>query len=384
MKAHWYRALGALALVVAAGGCGQDSQPPTDPAGQADQAAAPVTALLAFEDVKAGWDHSCGLTTDARILCWGRNQTGQLGDGTRDTHFTPVAVVGGRQFASVSSGSYHTCGITTANRLFCWGLNSYGQLGIGSSVWDNPVPTEVVGGRRYRAVEASETHTCAITTDNRAFCWGRNRFGQLGDGTLTNHTVPALVARGLQWRQINAGYEHSCGVTTVNRAYCWGRNQSGQVGDNTTTQRTMPQAVAGGYLFLHVKAGWDYTCGLATTGRAYCWGDDLHGQLGDGPARTEPRHSPIGVVGGLLFRQVDASILWNSCGVTTTDKAYCWGEWPKAVPGSLAFRWISTGGIHSCAVTTGHRAYCWGGNGYGALGDGTEQDSPTPVLVAGQ
>jgi alpha-tubulin suppressor-like RCC1 family protein len=399
MRARCFWALGALALVGVAGGCGQNGDSPTAPDGQPDLAAVSTTAALAFQDVKAGWDHSCGLTTDARIVCWGRNEVGQLGDGTRDTHFTPVAVTGGRSFASVSTGTYHTCGITRDNRLFCWGWNSYGQLGISSRAWDNPIPTEVTGGRRYRAVEAGQFHTCAITTDNRAFCWGRNRKGQLGDGTLNNHTAPVAVARGLLFRQISAGFEHSCGVTTANRAYCWGENRWGKLGDSTTTQRTKPQAVAGGFLFLHVKAGFNHTCGLATSGKAYCWGDDLHGELGDGAARTEPRHWPIGVVGGRTFRQVDADILDNSCGVTTTYKAYCWGynnanqlgdgfgkmrTSPYAVAGGLSFRWISAGGIHTCAVTPGNRAYCWGFNGYGALGDGTENDSATPVPVAGQ
>jgi alpha-tubulin suppressor-like RCC1 family protein len=298
----------------------------------------------------------------------------------------------------VSTGTYHTCGLTTDNRLFCWGWNSYGQLGIGSSAWNNRIPTEVAGGRRYRAVEAGETHTCAITTEDRAYCWGRNRNGQLGDGTLTNHTAPVGVARGLLFRQISAGYSHSCGVTTGKQAYCWGQNPWGQLGDGTTSQRTKPQAVAGGFLFQHVRAGKNHTCGLATSGKAYCWGDDLHGELGNGAARTEPRHSPVGVVGGLLFRQVDADILDNSCGVTTTYKAYCWGfnnanqlgdgvgkmrTWPRAVAGALSFRWISAGGIHTCAVTPGNRAYCWGFNAYGALGDGTEQGVATPVMVAG-
>jgi alpha-tubulin suppressor-like RCC1 family protein len=399
MMARLYPILGALALgAAAAAGCGPSDES-TAPSGQKEVAAVAAATTLAFQDVKAGWDHSCGLTTDARILCWGSNVTGQLGDGSRTVSFTPVPVIGNREFASVSTGTYHSCGITSDNRLFCWGWNSYGQLGIASSAWDNPVPTEVAGGRRYRAVEAGQFHTCAISTDGRTYCWGRNRKGQLGDGTLTNHTAPVAVARGLLFRQISSGFEHTCGVTTTNRAYCWGQNPWGQLGDGSTTQRTKPQAVAGGLLFLHVRAGQSHTCGLATSGKAYCWGDDLHGELGDGAARSEPRHSPIGVVGGLLFRQVDADLLDNSCGVTTTYKAYCWGfnnalqlgdgtgtmrTWPRAVAGGFSFRWISTGGIHTCAVTPGGRAYCWGGNGYGALGDGTEQDASTPVPVSGQ
>jgi len=399
MGPQLYRALGTLALVGAAAGCSQGDESLTAPGGRPDLAVVPAATALAFQDVKAGWDHSCGLTSDSRIFCWGRNQEGQLGDGSKTTSFTPIAVMGGRQFRSVSAGTYHTCGITIDSRLYCWGWNSYGQLGIGSSAWDNPVPTEVSGGRGYKAVEACETHTCAIATDDRAYCWGRNRKGQLGNGTLTNHTAPVAVARGLTFRQISAGYEHSCGVTADNRAYCWGQNPLGQLGDGTTTQRTKPQAVVGGLLFLHVRAGQNHTCGLATSGKDYCWGDDHHGELGDGDARTEPRRSPIGVVGGLLFRQVDADILDNSCGVTTTYKAYCWGynnanqlgdgagkmrTWPRAVAGGLSFRWIGAGGIHTCAVTPSNRAYCWGFNGYGALGDGTEQDATTPVIVAGQ
>jgi alpha-tubulin suppressor-like RCC1 family protein len=340
--------------------------------------------------VKAGWDHSCGLTADQLIYCWGRNQVGQVGDGTTTARFTPVPVLGGLHFIAVATGAYRSCGITTANRLFCWGWNSHGQSGTGSSAYGVVVPTLVKGGLRWLAVAVGREHTCAITTDNRAFCWGLNQYGQLGTNDLHQHSLPVAVVGARFWRQIGAGYSATCGVTTANKGYCWGRNLKGEIGDGTLLLRKAPTAVRGGLLFLQIHPGQLHSCGLTTLNRAYCWGDDLLGELGNGPTQTEPSLVPSRVSGGLLFRQLSvAGTGTATCGTTTVNKAYCWGgdredRPPQAVAGGLLFQLVSSGGLHSCGVTTTHKGYCWGFNGYGALGTGNEQDSSVPVLVSGQ
>jgi alpha-tubulin suppressor-like RCC1 family protein len=105
----------------------------------------------------------------------------------------------------------------------------------------------------------------------------------------------ATTAATLVFRQISAGWGHSCGVTTDNRAYCWGSDSAGQLGDGLTTNRSRPTLVAGGLRFLEVYAGAAHSCGITTTNRAYCWGGNLSGQLGDGGNGTSA--SPVAVVG---------------------------------------------------------------------------------------
>jgi alpha-tubulin suppressor-like RCC1 family protein len=219
-----------------------------------------------------------------------------LGDGTTTTRLTPVAVAGGRQFRQVSAGSAHGCGVTPSDRAFCWGQNSNGQLGDGSNPRVSLVPVLVAGGHPFRQVDAGGAHTCAVTTTDRAFCWGNGRNGQIGDGKTFLRFTPRRVAGGLLFDRVSAGEFHSCGETPGNRAYCWGSSNTGQLGDGTMTQRLTPVPVVGGLTFSQVSAGGHHTCGVTTANRAYCWGFNQSGQLGDGTRMDRLR--PVAVVGG--------------------------------------------------------------------------------------
>jgi alpha-tubulin suppressor-like RCC1 family protein len=186
-----------------------------------------------------------------------------------------------------------------------------------------------------------------VTTGEVAYCWGSNGFGELGDGTTTSHPTPVAVAGGLPFLQVSAGFRHTCGTTTSRAAYCWGIGGEGSLGDGTGNPSLIPVAVAGGLQFGMVRAGWFHSCGVTLASVAYCWGS---GVLGDGTTG-----------GGTTFQQLA----------------------PVAVAGGLAFRWVSTGAYNTCGVTTENRGFCWGPNVSGELGDGTRTQRLTPVPVAG-
>jgi hypothetical protein len=193
---------------------GDDTAPPTDPGGGEPDGGEPPpdpepgTALV-FRQISAGGSHTCGVGTDDRAYCWGANNVGQLGVGSGDPHWQPIAVAGDLRFLQVSAGLDHTCGVTTDFRAFCWGSNSAGQLGDGTenqcglperpactdppTINDRSVPTLVGGGLQLRQIDAATWHTCAITTDDRAYCWGDNWYGQLGDGTFADRLAPSPV-----------------------------------------------------------------------------------------------------------------------------------------------------------------------------------------------
>src|SRR5918995_4218276 len=114
----------------------------------------------------------------------------------------------------------------------------------------------------FRQMSAGHNHTCAVTLENLAYCWGFNAVGQLGDGTTSDRFLPVRVAGALQFSHVSVGMEHSCGVTLQNVAFCWGRNAEGQLGVGTLNNHLVPLAVAGGRLFRELEAGFLHTCGI--------------------------------------------------------------------------------------------------------------------------
>jgi alpha-tubulin suppressor-like RCC1 family protein len=354
---------------------------------------AAFSVRVTFTEVSAGKSHNCAVTVAGFAYCWGVNG-GWTGDGTTEPrHTTPTPVVGGLTFAQVSAGGAHTCGITTGHVAYCWGSSFDGQLGDGTVFTGSGTPSMVSGGLSFARINAGAEHTCGITTDNVAYCWGLNRDGRLGDGTTDSRTTPTPVAGLLSFVDVSAGGSHTCGVTTANEAYCWGDNYGGQLGDGTAETRLTPTPVAGNAAFTQVTTGFVHTCGITTDNVAYCWGPNTAGQLGDGT--TTRRLTPTPVSGALAFADVRAGYD-HTCAATTDHAAYCWGfndsyrlgdgttiqrETPNPVAGALSFARVGASYLHTCGITTGNVVYCWGFNADGQLGDGTTGDSPTPVRV---
>jgi alpha-tubulin suppressor-like RCC1 family protein len=287
----------------------------------------PVQSGLHFRTVVAGAFHTCGLAVSGEAYCWGDNSFGQLGDGTTSLstspRVTPVAVQGGLRFRNVTVGRFYTCGVTTDDRAYCWGYNGSGQLGLGSYPDGARVPTAVVGGFQFRSVSAGSGHTCGITTADRAVCWGANNYGQLGDSTSVSlRLAPGRVAGGRYYKWLDAGQFHTCAVTTEGRAFCWGNGRAGQLGNGHTYLSFWPRRAGGGLFFRNITAGASHSCGVGTDGRAYCWGFNGYGQLGDGT--TTQRTTPAVVNGGIAFIRLSGGEAF-SCGLSTGARVYCWG-----------------------------------------------------------
>jgi alpha-tubulin suppressor-like RCC1 family protein len=274
-------------------------------------------------------------------------------------------------------------------------------------------------GFSFAMVRAGGAHTCGVTSDGTAYCWGDNSSGQLGNGTLTNTATPAPVAGGLSFSTVSTGDKHTCGVTSGGTTYCWGDNSSGQLGNGTTTSSVIPVPVPGGLSFVLVSAGGKHTCGVTNSGQAYCWGDNSFGQLGNGTLASSA--VPALVSGGLTFATEALNFTGkllsaggsHTCGKTNGGDPlnpyfpylYCWGNNSSGqlgngtltnspVPVAISSSWrewfdLSAGSTHTCAVTQAGtfgsfiEDFCWGDNGSGQLGDGTTMSSATPVPFFG-
>jgi len=201
-----------------------------------------------------------------------------------------VLVAGALLFQSVRAGWGHTCGITTDNVAFCWGYNLDAQLGNGAVSSDVPSPAAVAGNQSFVAVAVGTTHSCAMSPDGAAYCWGAPDV--VGDGSGITQPSPVPIAGGLTFATVGAalaaGQENSCALTSAGTAYCWGRNVVGQLGDGSAIARATPVAVVGGLSFASLSVGLYHTCGVTTGAVAYCWGDNGNGQLGAGTTELCP------------------------------------------------------------------------------------------------
>ena len=365
---------GALSLAAC-----NDEMSPTGPSPSTSLTAA---AVATWTQVAVGGQHTCALASNGRAYCWGYAVWGQVGTGSGPNEVpTPTRVAGNLTFIQITAGLTHTCAITAENKAYCWGENAAGSLGDGTTQTRySPVP--VAGTRRFTQIRAGDSHTCAITPAGKAFCWGNGGSGQLGNGIRGFSTTPVAVKGNLTFRRVIAGGLHTCGVTTADKAYCWGFGNEGQLGQGTTDGSTRPVAVSGGLSFQSVVAGGDHTCGVTTSQQAYCWGswntDFNQGQIGNGDV-SNGRLMPTAVSGGRKWKQVIAGYL-HTCGVTQANVAFCWGynDSGQNGDGSQTSTYVPTkvtGNLTLIGVSTGSQEISIFGSGdprhtCGITGDG--------------
>ena len=352
----------------------------------------------------AGNYHNCALTSNGKAYCWGDDEEGELGNGSDTSRYTPVAVAGDLTFTMLSAGPQHTCGLTSAGAAYCWGLNRQGALGDGTTR-NHPTPVAVSQGLKFIRLSVGTNHTCGLTPEGVVYCWGNDGWAQLGYRTdqlcptpppLLCHPTPMAVASpsGLIFAAVTSGDSHTCALTREGAAYCWGFNRDGRLGNGTTSSMSFtPVAVAGGLNFAEVSAGpGPHVCGITKRGAAYCWGGAAEnaGELGNNTRFGSLR--PVAVAGGLTFTHVTVAAL-HACGITPRGAVYCWGDntygelgtgtkptgqrmfstIPVAVSGGLEFVAVAAGGLHTCGITRPGAIYCWGSNFYGELGSTPSQ-----------
>jgi alpha-tubulin suppressor-like RCC1 family protein len=262
--------------------------------------------------------------------------------------------VGTGTFAAVSAGLEHTCALTTDGTAYCWGSNEFGQLGAASDTVcpreDRPIPcarhpVAVTGGLKFQKIRAGGSHSCALGLDYHIYCWGNNRRGALGDPGLAQSVTPTQVVGVALFLDLAAGGSHSCGVRTDGVLLCWGANDDGQLGINSTSGSfAVPVQTQTPQRFASVSAGESRTCARTATGVTFCW--------------------------GVTF------VLQGSNEVTRVQAA------PLLVAQDTLFESVTVGTRTTCGITVDNSAFCWESNRFGGIGDGSRLGSTTPRRVA--
>ena len=294
-----------------------------------------VVGGLKFQKIRAGRAHTCGLAVDNHIYCWGDNLQGQLGDPSVRRTSVPVPVLSSDSFSDLAAGGMHSCGLRTDAVLLCWGNNDDGQLGLATIGNGSAIPGAAQTTQRFSSVAAGDRRTCARVPDGTTYCAGATWVFRQGTADVTRPQGSLLrVLQSPAFATIAVGTNTTCAVATDNLAYCWEANPAGGIGDGTTTGSTAPIAVSGALRFVSISAGGLHTCAIADTGRAYCWGTDAQGQLGVSPSVLNARcgepaavcsRVPVQVSGWRIFAQISAGQGDHSCGLTVGGNIYCWG-----------------------------------------------------------
>jgi alpha-tubulin suppressor-like RCC1 family protein len=316
-----------------------------------------VTGLTGVTAISAGEAHYCALLDTGFVYCWGYNQLGELGVGNNSNSDVPVEVTSISGQAAVATGSHHSCALeqsTSASR--CWGRGGDGQLGNSSSI-DSNNPVIVTGVTDWTAItcgggSSDGGHCCGLRGNNVPRCWGGNYFGQLGNGESgpgTDEDEPVVINTSLMdWTQISAGGAHTCAIRGSGLLACWGHNSAGQLGLGDQVLRTGPTMVSGVTTAVLVGSGDSHTCVILANATTQCFGSNLYGQLG------------IGTQGSGTSSLV-----------------------PVLITGLTGVAALSSGFYHSCVALNDGTVRCWGRNNYGQLGDGTIVDNPNPVQPVG-
>jgi alpha-tubulin suppressor-like RCC1 family protein len=345
--------------------------------------------LTGATSLVVGYYHTCAVA-DARLVCWGSNEEGELGRGTRALSASPVAVPLD-DASDISTGRYHACA-RRGGALSCWGRNNDGQIGDGTTVAALAPALVSTGLATVEGVAAGSWHTCAWG-GGAARCWGENYNGECGNGVTSARVLsPVPVAGVTGITEIGTGWDHTCARTTAGEVLCWGANYHGQLGNGTMTASLAPVTVGLGTA-TELAIGRGFGCAVVS-GAVLCWGANFDGQLGDGTTTTRAAPVAVTLPGPVIDAAAGAT---HTCAIVQGGDLFCWGRNAEGelglgdttyrpspvqvpLPGpALAVTAAEAGTCARLAAAT----YCWGRGAGGELGTGATDGSTIPLLVSG-
>ena len=344
----------------------------------------------------AGHLHTCVITNESTVKCWGSNSNGQIGDGSTSDRLFPTEVGNLGFVTSITAGFSHTCALISNGTVRCWGGNGNGQLGSGG-ITDTYYPTKVANLSSVTSISAGYHHTCALISDGTVKCWGDNTNQQLTSNNTGAVLTPVSLAANGEIKSVSSGHNHTCWITSGSAIECWGKNTIGQIGNGSTSAYVgTPTAINGSGIYSLVRPANNHTCGLLSTGSIQCWGGLGYGELGNRGMNTPNQTNPVDV------DHISSAISLSSgedhsCALLGSGDLYCWGKndrgqvagdgdvtmktSPVQVPINAKINEVVTGNQHTCVLTNTDIVKCWGSNSNGQIGDGSIIDRSTPVTI---
>ncbi|BDR52289.1 hypothetical protein KIM372_01960 [Bombiscardovia nodaiensis] len=379
-----------------------------------DISADPALTGIHLAQVSAGSNHSLAIGSDNKAYAWGNNIFGKLGDNSVINRNSPVLIktAPGVTFVKVIAGTNNSFAFASDGSLYGWGTNNSGQLGLGDKT-NRLTPTLITppaGATKYIQVSPGDTHTVAIADDGKTYAWGNNEHGQLGTGDTTERLTPTQVQlpSGVSaYTQVSAGNDYCVGLDRFGKAYSWGLNRYGQLGNTsvptsyssmsaTPVPVQMPVAA-----FKQIGAKGSRSMGLSNDGHLYTWGRSGDGELGSNSNVDKNFPIAVNLNSSITFDQVFLGP-YDAIAISSDHRVYAWGNntnhqlsdsndrylWSPTlvdpVPGTT-FTSFSAGEKHTLAIDTVGQLWAWGSNNLNQLGNGkggnAGDEERTPVKI---
>ncbi|MDO8412271.1 MAG: hypothetical protein Q7S51_00630, partial [Gallionellaceae bacterium] len=346
---------------------------------------------------------STAATVTGTVWTWGYNSSGQLGNGTvsQTPQPNPAAISGVSSVVAVTGGLYHSLAAKADGTVWAWGKNNTGQVGDGTGI-NQSTPVQVIGLTGVIAAAAGFEHSLALKADGTVWSWGKNYFGQLGDGTGINQSTPVQISGLAGITAIAAGDDFSLAVKSDGTVWAWGQNNVGQLGNNISTYELTPVQINGLAGVIAVAGGFGHGLALKSDGTVWAWGENRYGKLGDGSNTNQPTPiqvhdlaDPSGYLTGIIAIAAGEE---HSLAAKADGTVRAWGNGYNGQlgDGSTTERWTpvqvsgltgvvaltaGAGAYHSRALKSDGAIWAWGRNQYAELGDGTLTQRLTAVQV---
>lgn len=381
---------------------------------QPDGGAASEVGCVAQVATSIGQDsgHTCAVTNDGAVSCWGRDHRGQVGDGqfiTTGAPFgvpSPVRVMSLATASSVSLGERHSCALLRDHSMWCWGWDQDDQLGGAVLPSASAQPLEVVQWSSdftstspltgAMQLAAGGWASSMIDGAGTAWSWGAN-YGAWSDANCTTSSCQAFQLPCGALRTVATGIFYGCAITTDDRVECWGQNTYDRIGAAVAATPT-PIEIALPAAASAISIGFGHTCAVLTDGSAWCWGWNEFGQLGNAAVTATASATPVQVaIDNVAEISVGGA---HTCAVKHDGSAWCWGfdsagqlgngtttRSPQPIPTQVValgthVSAIRAGDLMTCAIDDTHHLWCWGDNTFGQLGTGSFAPSTLPAEVA--